>query len=107
MCHHLTAKKRWENSCVCFASVAEGEVQRLGTNEGVDDGGPAETEDLLLSTVAKEGIDRGGCNDAGRVSFDSRGRGFLEEELTNKGSDCDRYTRLDAIGNRRGVNQRR
>ncbi|RWW06626.1 hypothetical protein BHE74_00033144 [Ensete ventricosum] len=42
MCCHLTVKKRWENSCVCSTSVAEGEVQRLGADEGVDDGGPVE-----------------------------------------------------------------
>ncbi|RWW02909.1 hypothetical protein GW17_00033977 [Ensete ventricosum] len=35
---HLTAKKRWENSCVCSASMAGGEVQRMGADEGVDCG---------------------------------------------------------------------
>ncbi|RRT58032.1 hypothetical protein B296_00022051 [Ensete ventricosum] len=42
MCCHLIAKKRWENSCGCSASVAEGELQRLGADVGVDDNGPTE-----------------------------------------------------------------
>ncbi|RWV95085.1 hypothetical protein GW17_00042321 [Ensete ventricosum] len=48
MCYHLIAKKRWENSGGCFASVAEGEVQRLGADVGVDDG-PTEGRDKRAS----------------------------------------------------------
>ncbi|RWW13046.1 hypothetical protein GW17_00023262 [Ensete ventricosum] len=38
MCYYLTAKKRWENSYIFSASMAEGE----GTEEGADDNGLAE-----------------------------------------------------------------
>ncbi|RWW67310.1 hypothetical protein BHE74_00025255 [Ensete ventricosum] len=61
--------------------------------------------DLLLSTVAEEGVDRGGCNEAGRVSSDSRGHDFPEEESTSGGSGYDYCTPPDAMGNRRGVDQ--
>ncbi|RRT85371.1 hypothetical protein B296_00003955 [Ensete ventricosum] len=47
MCYYLTAKKRWENSCIFSAFVAEGEVQRLGTKEGVDDNGLAEVKKVV------------------------------------------------------------
>ncbi|RRT40748.1 hypothetical protein B296_00049456 [Ensete ventricosum] len=73
MCCHLTVKKRWENSCVCSTSVAEGEVQRLGADEGVDDGGPVERstttwQRLLMEEKAAGRSGKGGSRGSSQAA---------------------------------------